>query len=119
MSFVSLFLDKHFYMCNKGRLILYLHHLLNIFANFGWLSNTKSILIVYLIAPVVCLLHWYTNNNLCYFTQKYNDVCNLSKDATFNDFFNIIGLKKYQWWMKYGHHIYLVICLCIAFVKLY
>ena len=118
LTIVAFILDKHVYSCNRGRLILALHHALNIFANFGWVLNNKSLLLVYLCAPIVCLLHWYTNDNKCILTQKYNSICNLPQDTPFNDLFNIIGLKKHSWWMNYGHHTYMIICLCIAFWKL-
>ena len=64
------------------------------------------------------LIHWLTNDNKCYLTQKINKICNLNDNVLFNDIFLIIGLKKYSIWNNFLYYVYLVITLCIAFYKL-
>ena len=98
--------------------VLFFHHFINIFANFGWLSNNKAILIFYLLTPIIVLIHWTTNNNKCMLTQLHNKLCNRNDSKEFNDLFNIVGMKKYSWWNKWGHLVYLGICFGIAIMKL-
>ena len=102
--------------CNNGNIILWSHHSLNIFANFGWLSNNKYILLIYLFAPIITIIHWLTNNNKCFLTEMHNSICK-NDNKMFNDLFNIIGLKKLEWWNKWGHYLYLIIAWFITIHK--
>jgi hypothetical protein len=68
---------------------------------------------------VVTALHWYTNNNKCILTEIYNELCNLDGSTPFNDVFDIIGLKQYDWWNTKGHYIYLLFGFSIATIKLF
>ena len=43
------YLDNNKCDTKNSNIILYIHHILNIFANFGWLSSNKVILYIYLL----------------------------------------------------------------------
>lgn len=128
LSLTVFFIDiytKHTYECIKKSsqkntiiIVLLIHQFLHIFANFGWLFNNKFILFIYLLTPSIVLIHWFTNDNKCYLTQKVNKICNFNENVPFNDIFLIIGLKKYSIWQNFLHYVYLGITLCIVFYKL-
>ena len=120
LSTVSYYIDRYRYCKNgtfKSSLLLFIHHLLNIFANFGWVTTSIPVLYFYLFAPVITALHWATNKGKCILTQEYNRMCGLPDDLPFNDMFNIIGLKEYNWWNNIGHYIYLGLALALALYK--
>lgn len=106
--------------CNTeySDIVLYLHHFVNIFANFGWLSNNRYVLYIYLASPLIVALHWFTNDNKCVLTQLHNRLCHQHEDKMFDDIFNIIALKKYNWWNRWGHYLYLGIAMSIALYKI-
>ncbi len=120
LTTVSYYIDRYRYCKNgtfKSSILLFIHHLLNIFANFGWATTSIPVLYFYLCAPVITALHWATNNGKCFLTQEYNRICGLPDDLPFNDMFNIIGLKRYNWWNNIGHYIYLGLALALALYK--
>jgi hypothetical protein len=115
-SLISFYFDRN--RCQKGNAILYFHHFINIFANFGWLSNDRIILITYLLAPIIVLIHWNTNNNKCILTQMHNEICHQHEDKAFDDIFNLLQIKKHNWWNHWGHYVYLGICFAVALYKI-
>lgn len=106
------------YTSNKIYLNLLIHHCLHIFANFGWLLNNKKLLYLYVFSPIVCFIHWGTNNNKCTVTQQANKICGINDDEPFHDIYYLLGLKKFKYF-NFIHIIYLIICLCIAANKIY
>ncbi len=113
---------KGHYMDCKNRLrthyVLFFHHVLNVFAQFGWLSNNKYILYMYLLITIVLILHWYINNNQCIITEYVNDECNIKKYTYFRDLVYLLGIKKIK---NYDtiRTTYLCFTLVIAFIKIY
>lgn len=113
---------KGHYMDCKNTLrthyVLFFHHVLNVFAQFGWLSNNKYILYMYLLITIVLILHWYINNNQCIITEYVNDECNIKKYTYFRDLVYLLGIKKIK---NYDtiRTIYLCFTLVIAFIKIY
>jgi hypothetical protein len=95
------------------------HHIFNIFANFGWLVPNKQILFIYVIMIPILFMHWQTNDDKCILTQLYNKECGFNDSYVFNDFFSMVGLKKYDLWYDYGYRLYLIMGFCIALYKLY
>ena len=93
-----------------------IHHIINVFAQFGWLSNNKYVLYFYLIVPVIVLLHWKTNDNKCIMTEYVNDQCNIEKGTYFRDFLFLTGVKKLKNY-DMGHKVYLIVAWFIALVK--
>jgi len=73
----------------------------------------------YLLTPIIVIVHWVTNDNKCILTQIHNKLCDRNENKEFNDLFNIVGLKKYNWWNQWGHFVYLGICFGIALMKIY
>ncbi len=98
--------------------LLIIHHIVNIFANFGWLLNNKYILYLYIISPFFMLTYWSMNNNKCDLTLWANKICGWTGDKYFNDIFNIIGLKEIESWHKVYHKIFLALGVCIAIYKI-
>lgn len=99
--------------------ILVLHHILNIFANFGYLLSNRYLLSLYVFAPFAMIAYWGMNGDRCDITVWANDICGWEGDKYFNDLFNIVGLKKTDWWFKWGHKAYSVVGICIALYRLY
>lgn len=111
---LSYLLDKN--NCGKANLILFTHHIINIFINFGWLSNNKILLYIYVLSPITTIIHWKLNNNKCILTELHNKACN--NNIEFNDLFNMLGLKLYPFWNNYGHTLYLTFCIIYVLIKL-
>ena len=91
---ISYYLDSTRKICNSSNSILLIHHMANIFANFGWISNSRVVLEIYLVVPIIVFIHWKTNNNKCILTEWHNKNCGEDLNKPFNDFFNILNLIK-------------------------
>lgn len=86
ISIISFLADKSYQKCidrisskiTRVNILvtLFLHHAIVTFAYLGWLSNNKFVLTIYLLLPLMILLHWKSNNYQCIFTQKINCECN-------------------------------------------
>jgi len=113
-SSISFYIDRH-RGCNDVK--LFIHHCLSIFLHFGWLSSDPLILKLYLMVPLITMVHWLLNRNRCMATEQYNIECNLPKDEPFNDIINLVGLKRYSWWNNVGHYVYLILAFMIAVFK--
>lgn len=98
--------------------ILLFHHIINIFANFGWLFNHPIILSLYVISPIFMLAYWKLNDNKCDVTLWANKICQWEGDTYFNDLYNILGWKQHEIFFKVYHKILLGIGMCIAIYKL-
>jgi hypothetical protein len=88
-------------------IILFVHHVAHLFANFGWLFSNQFMLYLYLLTPIVTRVHWAMNDNLCVSTQVYNRMCGLSDTVLFNDVYKITGLAALPHWNPM-HFIYLL-----------
>lgn len=111
----------HYMNCRntiKTNSVLLIHHIINIFAQFGWMCDNKYILYAYLFAPLIVLMHWKTNDNKCVLTQYVNDNCNIDQKVYFRDIWWFLGIKKLK---KYDlmHKSYLITVWFIALIKLY
>lgn len=98
--------------------ILLTHHIINVFAQFGWLSNNKYELYAYLLAPWIVIAHWSTNDSKCILTEYVNDKCNFEKGVYFRDLWFLLGIKKLKNY-EIVHRVYLIIGWIIAIVKVY
>ena len=94
------------------------HHIINVFAQFGWLSNNKYMLYAYLPAPLIVIAHWKTNDNKCIMTEYVNDQCNIKKGVYFRDLWFLSGIKKLKNYETI-HRVYLIIGWIIAFIKVF
>lgn len=94
----------------KFHTILLIHHIFIIFIFFGWLSNNRLILYIYILIPFILIIHWKTNNNNCFLTQRVNKICELNENEYIRDFLYFIGLKK----SNYYDLLYIVF-LCLTF----
>ena len=93
-------------------MVLFLHHIINIFVYFGWIFNDKHVLFAHVIFPLLVLLHWRTNDNKCYLTQIINKHCCYDDNYLFRDFTYMLGLKTKTWFNNCG--IYFVVGASVA-----
>jgi hypothetical protein len=57
-------------------LILFLHHLLDVYVFFGiFLTENKNEKLLHLLTIVLILIHWFSNNYECWLTTYLNDLC--------------------------------------------
>lgn len=93
---------------------LLLHHIVNIYAQFGFLSQDKILLKLYLITPLFVVIHWKTNNNNCILTELVNKECGYN--MYFRDIWYFLGLKQCKHY-NIIHHVYLIVAWIIAFIR--
>ena len=94
LTTIQYIIDIQMYPCEKlkGKILLYLHHLIDIYIYFGgFLFNP----FIHLITVIVTLIHWILNDNKCAFTQLTNTICypEYSGYKGFNDFSRMSGLQ--------------------------
>ncbi len=63
----------------KVIILIILHHLLSTFLTFGWIMNSKIIIILYLCSIFIVFGSWKLYNGLCYLTVMQNDMCGCNK----------------------------------------
>jgi hypothetical protein len=99
----------------RVRTAILLHHILNVYAQFGFLCN-GFLLYAYLVTPLFVLLHWKTNNNMCILTEYVNKKCNLPEGEMFRDVWYFMGAKRLK---NYDtiHKTYLVVVWVIALIR--
>jgi hypothetical protein len=112
---INLDMDKK----KQAMTIIIFHHIGATLANFGWLFSSKIILILFCVSIISIIIHWLSNGNKCLATQKLNNLCDFPNDHYFPDFLYIIGLKKYDFWNKWGSFVYYIIILFIGIYKLF
>lgn len=122
LSLIAFILDVSTNKCTKilqpsMYYLLFLHHLLTIIICYGWFSNNKTFLWIYLFVPIAFMVYWELNNNKCDITMKFNDSCGNNKDEFFHDFLYFLGLKHNSK-SKTLRSIYVLICMIITLWKL-
>lgn len=75
-------------------ILLYLHQFVSLFVTFGFLVEDRTLLLIYLLSPILVITHWKTNNNKCYLTELANHICDDDDNLEFFDIMSLIGLKK-------------------------
>ena len=55
-----------------------IHHILFMFSLTGWLSNNKTILIMYVVGLLLTVIHWKYSNYNCKLTENIKNDCNIS-----------------------------------------
>lgn len=71
--------------CKKPNLynymILFIHHLLDIYVFFGIFAlENDNERILHLITILLIMIHWFTNNYECWLTTYLNELCQESRD---------------------------------------
>lgn len=97
----------------------YMHHIISIFIQLGWLFNNKYVLLFYILFTISVILHWKTNDDKCFLTVIYNRLCGYNDKKVFNEFSGIIGLKKYKIWTDYITYILMILYMVIALYKIF
>jgi hypothetical protein len=114
--------DDYYNNCKNifDKFLILFHHMFNIFLQFGWLSNNKTILKLYIIVTLGTFTHWYHNDGNCNLTEISNTRCKLNKDNYFRDIWYFVGIKQNKNKHKYSFGvIYLIFAIIIALYKLY
>ena len=111
LTILQYLIDIQMYPCNviKGNLILYFHHLVNIYIYFGgFLFNP----FYHLIIIIITLLHWLSNDNKCFLTEWSNKICypEYTEYKSFNDFSQMLGIQQ-----KYPNISYYYLCFVILY----
>lgn len=97
---------------------LLLHHFLVIFIYIGWMSNNPYVLSLYLLFPIILLIHWKMNDNRCIMTETVNNMCGLDKDEYIRDISYLFGLKQSVYYDPV-YKTFLVFTFLITIYKLY
>lgn len=103
---------------NKVKVVLFLHHLGFTFGLFGFLSNNKYILTLYVLFPFLLVLHWQTNDNKCFLTEYINEKCRFYDRTYFKDVWFYVGLKNSEHY-SLAYQFILAFVWLIAVTKLY
>ena len=109
---------KNRYKKSKNKInthmVILIHHIIVVFSQFGWLSNDKRVLSIYLCAPLLIMFHWKTNSNKCLMTEYVNKQCELPEGTYFNNIWVLMGVKNTH---NY-YYSYLTTVWIIALIKL-
>lgn len=125
LSFASFLLDVQTNPCIQDKkytsvnvfAILFVHHVLNVFVNFGWLLNDVNLLKLYVMTPVIVALHWATNDNKCIVTQWVNRMCGNPDTEYLHDLLYMVGFKDLKYYDPL-HYSYLAIGVGLSIYKL-
>lgn len=98
--------------------LLFLHHLLTVIIYYGWLSNNKTFLWMYLFVPMIFLLYWKLNNDKCDVSVQFNENCGINKNEFFHDFLYFLGIKHLVR-SKLIKALYVFFCMSITLFKLH
>jgi hypothetical protein len=101
----------------KVVVLIILHHLLSTFLTFGWIMNSKIIIIIYLCAIFVVFGSWQLYNGLCYLTVMQNDMCGCNKKKPFNHLLQLMKIDETQRNKKYYYGI-IILGVIVSFFKL-
>ena len=104
--------------CGNGDNILFLHHIISNFLNFGWLSNNVYTLYLFVLTSVVTWILWTINNDSCFLTQINNKLCGRPEKAMYYDFWVLIGIKHYKCWRSLVLPFYISVTWGFAVYKL-
>ena len=107
--------SKHKYDSDNSLLThttLLFHHIISFFGNFGWISNNKVLLTIFVLSPAVAGLHWHFNGGCC-LSQYINKVSNKPKDFQFQEISHVLGMD----WKTYHLTFYPLFWL-IGLIKL-
>ena len=94
--------------------ILLLHHLFTAFLNFGFLSNNKNILIIYIYSVIITLFIQFINNLRCPITLIINNNCNIKKNSYLRDFLYFANIKRNNLYV-----VYRIFSIIVSLYKLY
>lgn len=94
---------NHYLDCNhtlQTHAWLILHHFVNTFLMFGWISHTRWLLSVYLFVPIGIVLHWKLNRGKCIMTTTVNRDCRKKESEYFHDILYLAGLKHSRFYPR-------------------
>ena len=101
----------------KVIILIISHHLLSTFLTFGWIMNSKIIIIVYLCSIFVVFGSWKLYDGLCYLTVTQNDMCGCNKKKPFNHLLQLMKIDENKSNKKYYYGI-IIIGIIVSFLKL-
>lgn len=97
--------------------IIVFHHILSTFMHYGWLTNDKRILLLYIFANIFILSGWAIHGH-CVMTRYVNRRCGLNKKLPFRDLLWLLGTKDIKVYNDVTLHFILTIMfLCLGIYK--
>ena len=112
----SVGLYKYCYVNPLFHLNLLIHHIISVFILFGWLSNNKYILILYVIVCMSTGIGWAVFKS-CLLTDLNNYICKLPKKTEFNNILNLLQIKKLKHSTEY-QSFYMVFTAVISLMRI-
>lgn len=61
-----------------------LHRLISVFMYFGWIFNSKIVLLIYIFTILCLFIHWVSNDWKCILTQYENKKCGFDKNQNYD-----------------------------------
>ena len=99
--------------------IIFIHHLIATLAIFGCLFSSKIILTLFCITIILIITIGLINGRKCFLTIKINKLCYFKNYNYFPDFFYLIGMKKFDFWNKWGYNVFYISVFFIGIYKLF
>lgn len=101
----------------KMHLLLFFHHFVNTFVMFGWMSQNRILLSIFLIFPFIVALHWRLNDNKCIMTTTLNKNCGKKEDEYFHDILYLSGIKHSRFYPAV-HYVLLFVVWTIGLYRM-
>ena len=101
----------------KVVVLIIVHHLLSTFLTFGWIMNSKIIIVAYLCSIFIVFGSWQITNGLCWMTVLQNNMCGCNKKKPFNHLLQLMKIDENQSNKKYYYGI-IIIGIIVSFFKL-
>ena len=112
LSFLDLLTNKHYARIwhrinidKKSQLVYYLllHNIIYFVIYFSiffllYYFHTTSLtyFVAYFLLLVAVPLHWYTNNNRCWFTERQNELLGIDKEYGFRDTYSVLTNQHFK-----------------------
>ena len=93
---------------------------------FNFRKIEMKYIVYYLLVLIIVPIHWYTNNNKCWFTVKQNELLGIDGKTGFRDFIDIfndtypeVGSNKNRNFRDNVYYFYLYFALFITIFMIY
>ena len=74
---------------------LIFHHIISVFAHYGWLLPNKPLLILFIFSCLFAISNWQYTGGYCQITKYANELCG-DEEPYFHDILWKIGVKDIQ-----------------------
>ena len=110
--------DQLYLHCKDDKMfqtVLFCHHVINVYILFGWTSNDKTFLTIYVIFIICILGQWYLNKNKCFVTEYLSSKCK-DKNYVFRNLVFYTGYKQES--NTFFYYSYICFCLFYSIYKI-